>query len=70
MALKWLKLIVFDTIFDTKQIQIVTANLLKNIKKRKLQPADLILSLATDLYFHQGSSNLIYISFQLDTNPI
>jgi hypothetical protein len=45
---------VFDTVFDAQQIRIVTANLLKNIKKRKLQPADLIVSLATDLYFHQG----------------
>lgn len=51
LAIKWLKLIVFDTKFDREQIQISISNLLKEIKKRKTEPSDLISSLSNEVYF-------------------
>ena len=51
LAIKWLKLIVFDTKFDRQQIQISISNLLKEIKKRKTEPSDLISSLSNDVFF-------------------
>lgn len=50
-AVKWMKLIFFDTIFEKKQIKVVVSNLIKEIKKRKQQPFELIDSVITDLYF-------------------
>ena len=54
-AVKWMKLIFFDTIFEKKQIKVVVSNLIKEIKKRKQQPFELIDSVITDLYFDKGS---------------
>jgi Zn-dependent M16 (insulinase) family peptidase len=54
-ALVWLKRIIFDSQFDDiKQIQTSCSNLLKDIKKRKQQPFDIIQSIANDLCFVSG----------------
>jgi Zn-dependent M16 (insulinase) family peptidase len=60
-ALVWLKRILFDSVFDAKQIQTACSNLLKDIKRRKQQPFDLIQSLTNDLCFIQSTK--IYFLF-------
>jgi hypothetical protein len=68
-AVKWLKFIFFDTYLDKEQIKICASNLIKEIKKRKQQPFDLIYSVAIDLYYEQ-SINLNYIYLSLFTHFI
>lgn len=53
LGLKWLKQVLFHSVFDKKQILISIANLLKEIKKRKQQPLDLIHSLSNDIFFRE-----------------
>lgn len=56
LAIKWLKYITFDTQFDRAQIKISINNLLKEIKKRKTEPSDLISSLANDVFFEPNTN--------------
>jgi Zn-dependent M16 (insulinase) family peptidase len=56
VAVKWLKLITCHTQFDKSQIKIVISNLLKEIRKRKQQPFDLIHSMSNDVYFKEESN--------------
>ncbi|CAF0960511.1 unnamed protein product [Brachionus calyciflorus] len=56
LAIKWLKMIAFDTKFDHKQILISISNLLKEINKRKTEPSDLISSLSNDVYFKRETN--------------
>ena len=57
LAIKWLKYITYDTQFDRAQIKISVNNLLKEIKKRKTEPSDLIGSLVNDVFF-DASTNM------------
>ncbi len=61
LGIKWIKMVLFHSVFENKQILISVANLLKEIKKRKQQPSDLIHSISTDIYFKEG--NFHFISF-------
>ena len=55
LAVKWLKLVVFDSVFSNKQIKTIVLNLLKEIKNHKQQPINLIRPLVNDLFFKKGS---------------
>ena len=59
LGIKWIKMVLFHSVFENKQILIAVANLLKEIKKRKQQPSDLIHSISTDIYFKDGKFDLI-----------
>ncbi len=51
LAVKWMKNVLFSSVFDMKQVNIAIANLLKEISKRKTQPSDILHSLSNDIYF-------------------
>jgi len=56
LGIKWIKWVLFNTVFDNKQILIAVSNLLKEIKKRKQQPSDLIHSVLNDIYFKEEAN--------------
>ena len=61
-AVTWLKNILFNSVFNQKQILIALSNLLKEITKRKTQPSDLIYSLSADINF-KSTSNICANNF-------
>lgn len=63
LAVRWLKLIVFDSVFDKKQIKVAVMNMLKEIKTRKQEPSDLMKSILSGLYFKQGIFSTFSISY-------
>ena len=54
LAVKWMKNVVFGSVFDLKQVNVAVSNLLKEISKRKTQPCDIIHSLSNDINFKAG----------------
>lgn len=54
LGVKWIKNVLFNSVFDRKQTLISVANLLKEITKRKQQPFDLIHTVSSDIYFKEG----------------
>lgn len=60
LAVKWLKLVIFNSVFDIKQIQVTISNLLKDIKNKKQQPSDLVAAVCRDLNYEPGEDLLSY----------
>ena len=54
LAVKWLKYVVFDSVFSSKQIKTIVSNLLKDIKDYKQQPKKLMRPLLNDIFFKKG----------------
>ena len=55
LAVKWLKYVVFDSVFSNKQIKTTVLNLLKDLKDYKQQPKKLMRPLLNDIFFKKGS---------------
>jgi hypothetical protein len=49
-----MKLVIFDSVFDKSRIKIAIMNMLKEIKKRRQQPGDIIECISNYLYFNKG----------------
>ena len=56
LAVKWLKFVVFDSLFSNKQIKTIVLNLLKDIKDFKQQPKKLMRPLLNDLFFKKETN--------------
>ena len=56
LAVRWLKLVVFNSVFDIKQIQVTISNLLKDIKNKKQQPTDILAAVCRDLNYEPGET--------------
>ena len=56
LAVKWLKLAVFDCVFERSRVRVALLNMLKEIRSRRLQPADLQRSALNHLYFAADSN--------------
>ncbi len=50
-----MKLVAFDSVFDRSRIKVAILNMLKEIKKRRLQPGDIIESISNDIYFSESN---------------
>ena len=56
LAIKWIKNVLFSSVFTKKAILIALSNLLKEITKRKTQPSDLLHSLSNDINFQPSKT--------------
>ena len=56
LAVKWIKNVLFSSVFTKKAILIALSNLLKEITKRKTQPSDLLHSLSNDINFQPSKT--------------
>lgn len=54
LAVKWIKHVLFSSVFTKKQMLVTLSNLLKEITKRKTQPNDIIHSLSNDINFKEN----------------